>query len=201
MGVVGIDHVQVAAPPGCEAAARRFYGELLGLEEVAKPEALRARGGAWFRAGAQQLHVGVEAAFRSERLGPELGVATELGWYFVSLEQAGPTGPSQARDDFVTLSVLLSLRVHAGARTTLWVGAGPSVELLASKLQVGTQPQVSESGLVPGVLFAVGVERRFARALPFAEVRWSWHRDPGFSTLTGAISAFSFVLGNRFELL
>ena len=59
----GIDHVQLAAPPGCEADARRFFGELLGLEEVEKPEALRARGGVWFRVGAQELHVGVEPEF------------------------------------------------------------------------------------------------------------------------------------------
>lgn len=59
----GIDHVQVAAPSGCEVAARRFYGELLGLEELEKPDALRARGGCWFRLGAQQLHIGVEEPF------------------------------------------------------------------------------------------------------------------------------------------
>jgi catechol 2,3-dioxygenase-like lactoylglutathione lyase family enzyme len=63
VAVTGIDHVQVAAPPGCEERARRFYGDLLGLEELPKPEALRARGGCWFRAGAQELHVGVEAPF------------------------------------------------------------------------------------------------------------------------------------------
>jgi catechol 2,3-dioxygenase-like lactoylglutathione lyase family enzyme len=32
---VELDHVQIAAPPGCEPAARRFFGELLGLEEIA----------------------------------------------------------------------------------------------------------------------------------------------------------------------
>ena len=37
MTVLRIDHVQVAAPPGCEAAARAFYGGLLGLEEIPKP--------------------------------------------------------------------------------------------------------------------------------------------------------------------
>jgi catechol 2,3-dioxygenase-like lactoylglutathione lyase family enzyme len=59
--VAGLDHVQVAAPPGCEAEARRFYGELLGLPEVAKPAPLDARGGVWFACGAhQQLHVGVD---------------------------------------------------------------------------------------------------------------------------------------------
>jgi len=56
IGVVGLDHVQVAAPRGCEAEARRFYGTLLGLEEIDKPDELRARGGVWFRCGEQQLH-------------------------------------------------------------------------------------------------------------------------------------------------
>jgi catechol 2,3-dioxygenase-like lactoylglutathione lyase family enzyme len=61
--ILGIDHVQVAAPRGCEAEARAFYGGLLGLEELEKPEPLRSRGGCWFRAGADELHVGVEEPF------------------------------------------------------------------------------------------------------------------------------------------
>jgi catechol 2,3-dioxygenase-like lactoylglutathione lyase family enzyme len=66
--IVGLDHVQVAAPPGCEADARRFYGNLLGLVELEKPAALRARGGAWFDLGdGRQLHVGVEDAFVAAR--------------------------------------------------------------------------------------------------------------------------------------
>jgi catechol 2,3-dioxygenase-like lactoylglutathione lyase family enzyme len=61
---VRIDHVQVAAPPGCEEEARAFYGGLLGLAELEKPPALRARGGVWFALGeGQQLHVGVEQEF------------------------------------------------------------------------------------------------------------------------------------------
>lgn len=67
MRITGIDHVQVAAPVGCEGAARAFYGALLGLEEVAKPPALAARGGCWFRAGSAELHVGVEEPFRPAR--------------------------------------------------------------------------------------------------------------------------------------
>jgi catechol 2,3-dioxygenase-like lactoylglutathione lyase family enzyme len=65
--VEGLDHVQVAAPPGCEAKARWFFGELLGLAEVDKPDALRDRGGVWFQAGAGQLHVGVDEAFAPAR--------------------------------------------------------------------------------------------------------------------------------------
>jgi catechol 2,3-dioxygenase-like lactoylglutathione lyase family enzyme len=65
--ITGVDHVQVAAPAGCEEAARAFYGGVLGLEELPKPPVLAARGGCWFAAGAQQLHVGVEAAFAPAR--------------------------------------------------------------------------------------------------------------------------------------
>jgi catechol 2,3-dioxygenase-like lactoylglutathione lyase family enzyme len=67
MSVIGIDHVQVAAPSGCEDDARRFYGQLLGMDELSKPEAIRARGGCWFRAGSQELHVGVEDPFSPAR--------------------------------------------------------------------------------------------------------------------------------------
>ena len=64
VGVTGIDHVQLAAPRGCEPAAREFFGRLLGLEEIEKPEPLRSRGGCWFRVGSRQLHIGVEEDFR-----------------------------------------------------------------------------------------------------------------------------------------
>ena len=68
--LVTLDHVQVAAPPACEAAAREFYGGLLGMQELDKPDTLRGRGGCWFAiaaAGAQQLHIGVEEDFRPAR--------------------------------------------------------------------------------------------------------------------------------------
>jgi catechol 2,3-dioxygenase-like lactoylglutathione lyase family enzyme len=64
---IELDHVQIAAPPGCEPAARRFFGGLLGLAEIEKPEALRGRGGAWFAVGERQLHIGVEARFEPAR--------------------------------------------------------------------------------------------------------------------------------------
>ena len=45
----------------------RSTAALLGLEELPKPEALRGRGGCWFRAGEQELHVGVEEPFTPAR--------------------------------------------------------------------------------------------------------------------------------------
>ena len=62
-----LDHVQVAAPAGCEAEARRFYGEVLGLAEVPKPAALQGRGGVWFALAGGQLHVGVAEPFAPAR--------------------------------------------------------------------------------------------------------------------------------------
>ena len=64
-GVSGLHHVQVTAPPGCEAAARAFYGGLLGLEELEKPPLLAVRGGCWFSLGDGELHIGVEEPFRA----------------------------------------------------------------------------------------------------------------------------------------
>lgn len=59
----GIDHVQLAAPEGCEEEARNFFTELLGWEELPKPENLRKRGGVWFQCGTHQVHIGVQKDF------------------------------------------------------------------------------------------------------------------------------------------
>jgi catechol 2,3-dioxygenase-like lactoylglutathione lyase family enzyme len=66
--LLSIRHVQLSMPAGQEDKARRFYAELLGLQEIEKPTPLRARGGVWFAlAGGQQLHIGVEADFRPNK--------------------------------------------------------------------------------------------------------------------------------------
>lgn len=62
-----LHHVQVSCPEGGEDAARRFYGDVLRLPEVAKPPALAARGGCWFRDEGVEVHVGVEPGFAPAR--------------------------------------------------------------------------------------------------------------------------------------
>jgi catechol 2,3-dioxygenase-like lactoylglutathione lyase family enzyme len=63
-----LDHVQLAAPAGCENEARAFFGDALGLRELEKPDALAARGGIWFElADGRQLHIGVEEPFAPAR--------------------------------------------------------------------------------------------------------------------------------------
>jgi len=77
--IARIDHVQLAAPTGCEDAAREFYGSILGLREIEKPPSLRAWGGCWFQCGDQQIHIGVETPFQpAKKAHPAFAVA-DLG--------------------------------------------------------------------------------------------------------------------------
>jgi catechol 2,3-dioxygenase-like lactoylglutathione lyase family enzyme len=64
---VRLQHVSIAIAADGADAGRAFYGGLLGLEEIPKPAGLATRGGCWFRAGAQELHVGVEESFAPAR--------------------------------------------------------------------------------------------------------------------------------------
>jgi catechol 2,3-dioxygenase-like lactoylglutathione lyase family enzyme len=59
MAVVGLHHVQVNVPLAREAEAHRFYGELVGMERMQRPQSLSDAGrrGVWFRAGDQEFHV------------------------------------------------------------------------------------------------------------------------------------------------
>lgn len=75
------------APAGGLDDARRFYAELVGLTEIERPETMGGTG-AWFRAGAQELHVSEHEPFAPatkahpafELAGPELdALAAKLG--------------------------------------------------------------------------------------------------------------------------
>lgn len=89
MAVYGIDHVQLAMPAGGETLARRFYGELLGLTEIPKPPNLATRGGAWFRCGPLQLHLGVESDFRAAKKAHPALLVGDLAGLLRTLTAAG----------------------------------------------------------------------------------------------------------------
>jgi len=60
--IIGLDHAFLTMDEGGEDAARSFYGDILGLEEIGRPAGLRRSGGLWFRAGGQELHLGADDA-------------------------------------------------------------------------------------------------------------------------------------------
>ena len=76
--LTGLDHIQLALPAEGEAAARAFYGDLLGLTEVARPAPLAARGGCWFVGPGLQLHLGVETPFAPARKAHPAFLVTDL---------------------------------------------------------------------------------------------------------------------------
>jgi catechol 2,3-dioxygenase-like lactoylglutathione lyase family enzyme len=69
-----LDHVQVCIPRGADTQAREFYGDLLGLEEIEKPEALKENGGMWYSVADVQLHVGVEETVAPSKRHPAFEV-------------------------------------------------------------------------------------------------------------------------------
>jgi catechol 2,3-dioxygenase-like lactoylglutathione lyase family enzyme len=73
---IGFDHVLLAMPTGGERAARQFYGELLGLREVPKPDELGERSGCWFVGPGVAIHLGVDQRFiAAKKAHPALVVA------------------------------------------------------------------------------------------------------------------------------
>lgn len=57
--ITQLHHVNVTVPPELEAATKRFYGPVLGLEELPKPLGTR-KSGAWYQIGTAQLHLSIE---------------------------------------------------------------------------------------------------------------------------------------------
>ena len=61
--ITHVDHIQLAAPQKSEKLARHFFGDILQMKEISKPESLKQRGGVWFECGKQQLHIGIQKDF------------------------------------------------------------------------------------------------------------------------------------------
>lgn len=89
MVLAGMDHIQLAMPHGKETAARAFFGGLLGLEEVEKPEPLRSRGGCWFRGPGIALHIGVTEHFVAATKAHPAFLAVDLSALASTLSIAG----------------------------------------------------------------------------------------------------------------
>ena len=55
-----VDHFHVCVPPPQLEEARDFYANVLGLEQIYRPDDLFTSAGYWFNIGDAQLHIGVE---------------------------------------------------------------------------------------------------------------------------------------------
>ena len=86
---LGLDHVQLAIPVGSEEICRQFYQDILGWEEVAKPESLAGRGGVWFQTDSFQLHLGVDPKFRPAEKAHPAFLVTDLLPLAENLDSSG----------------------------------------------------------------------------------------------------------------
>ena len=66
IGVVKLQHVNVTVPASLEEAAKTFYGDLLGLQQIEKPDGPRKYVGAWYQMGESQLHLSIEDEPRNQ---------------------------------------------------------------------------------------------------------------------------------------
>lgn len=89
MSVLRIHHVQLAMPPDGEDDARLFYRDILGIDEVEKPEEKNARGGVWFESGALKVHLGVEEDFKPARKAHPCFEVSDLMAWAARLRDAG----------------------------------------------------------------------------------------------------------------
>ena len=88
--ILRVQHAQITIPKNAEAEARKFYCELLGLDEIPKPEALQTRGGFWLEVGAFQIHVGTEDGFDRTQTKAHIAYEVEnLGGWRKRLESSG----------------------------------------------------------------------------------------------------------------
>jgi catechol 2,3-dioxygenase-like lactoylglutathione lyase family enzyme len=99
--ISGLDHVQIPIPVGGEDAVRRFYGDLLGLTEVAKPAPLAVRGGCWLTGPGVALHFGAETPFQPWRKAHVALLVEDLDRLRAALDAAGVT----TRDDPTPIGV------------------------------------------------------------------------------------------------
>lgn len=74
--IKGIHHVQITIPKGTEVEGKKFFCEVLGLQEVEKPDSLKGRGGFWIKVGDRDVHIGTEEGF--DRLTTKAHVAYEV---------------------------------------------------------------------------------------------------------------------------
>lgn len=72
-----IQHVSIPRPPGSDAETRRFYGGILGLEEIAPPKALYALDLIWFRLGETELHLFAEEPSGQDHSGRHLCICLD----------------------------------------------------------------------------------------------------------------------------
>ena len=149
--------------------------------------------------------LGLEAALRTDRLGPELAFSLEADYAHREQNDLVRIGtsdlPAGSRMDLVLVHLSAAWRHGFDPQTTFWIAAGPSAAAYWTQVAVGDAPERRGFAVAPGAHATLGLERRMGLFVPFAEARAAWITSPGLPMLTGPLRTVTFFLGVRIEAL
>ncbi len=149
--------------------------------------------------------LGVQADLRTDRYGPELGIAVEADYAVRMQTERIATGAADAaaesRIDLLLLHVSAALRHDAWSRSTVWLAAGPSAAAYWTRVGVSGAPAQRGFAVAPGLQISAGFERRMTATVPFVELRAGWISGSGLPNLSGPLRTMSVLAGVRFEAL
>ena len=151
--------------------------------------------------------VGLEVAYRSDRLGPKLFFSGDLSYWFSQEDasfavDAAQSIATRSQTEFLTFGTSIGTRLDVGERTRLFLSGGPALTHLWSHLSVAGQPTSYDTATVFGAQVAAGAERAMWGGVPFLEARFGFFADPALSgVVSGPLRMFSLAAGYRFEML
>jgi hypothetical protein len=147
--------------------------------------------------------IGVVAALRTDRFGPQLAFGIEVDYAHRSESDTVATGgtsvPADSALDLVLLHLHGAWRRQLGPDDAFWIGAGPSLAAYWTRVRapdVGTRRGFA---VAPGLHATIGAEHRFDRWVPFLEARAGWITSPELPILTGPLRTLSLFAGVRLE--
>lgn len=153
--------------------------------------------------GVRASYAGAEAAYRTRVADGRLALALELGWLVHERTDDGSAGavavPVHGRARYAPLLASAWWRQALGARSVAWAGLGAGIAQVASEVAAGDQPAIVESGVVPAAHASVAFGAQLGHGAPFLELRALWQGDPGFESLSGALSLVSVSVGYRYD--
>jgi catechol 2,3-dioxygenase-like lactoylglutathione lyase family enzyme len=87
--IIGLHHLQLAAPAGSEPALRRFYGAVLGMAEIPEAGGPGRPGRGVVPVGKAEVHLGVDVDFRPARKAHPALLVDDLDATVTRLAEAG----------------------------------------------------------------------------------------------------------------
>ncbi len=68
LDIIAVNHVNITVPAAAEKAAKRFYGDALGLAQIPKPAGPNQHRGAWYQQGTLEIHLSVEDSISDNQM-------------------------------------------------------------------------------------------------------------------------------------